>query len=234
MTRDQDYQITYDLKAAYHHRKIHPFQTKFLGAAIPKPNGETQYFIFLFLPFGLSSAVHCIAKILKPFNAYLHEKGVRHSIYLDDGRVTAVSECQAEQLRIFVYDVLRKSGFIIEAKKSDQKGDASQYKEYLGFINDTSSMTVRLGETKKQLILRQVKNTILLWVKVYFGQGSRYNTWEDSSYRIGSRTTCRHGRKSSVYRLGHGRPAKRMGHTFGHELRVHQRYKIFCRELQHV
>ncbi len=160
MTRDQDYQITYDLKAAYHHRKIHPFQTKFLGAAIPKPNGETQYFIFLFLPFGLSSAVHCIAKILKPFNAYLHEKGVRHSIYLDDGRVTAVSECQAEEHRVFVYDVLRKSGFIIEAKKSDRKGEASQYKEYLGFIIDTSSMTVRLGEIKKELILRQVKNTI--------------------------------------------------------------------------
>jgi hypothetical protein len=74
LTRDQDYQITYDLKAAYHHIKIHPTQTKFLGAAIPKPNGETQYFIFLFLPFGLSSAVHCITKILKPVNAYLHEE----------------------------------------------------------------------------------------------------------------------------------------------------------------
>ncbi|KZS08446.1 Uncharacterized protein APZ42_027551 [Daphnia magna] len=123
-------------------------------------NGGTQYFIFLFLPFGLSSAVHCITKILKPVNAYLHEKGIRHSIYLDDGRITAASQCQAEEHRVFVYDVLQKSGFIIETKKSDQKGDANKSKEYLGFIIDTGSMTVRLGETKKQLILRQVEETI--------------------------------------------------------------------------
>lgn len=160
LTRDQDYQITYDLKAAYHHIRIHPSQTKFLGAAIPKMNGGTQYFIFLFLPFGLSSAVHCITKILKPVNAYLHEKGIRHSIYLDDGRITAASQCQAEEHRVFVYDVLQKSGFIIETKKSDQKGDANKSKEYLGFIIDTGSMTVRLGEKKKQLILRQVEETI--------------------------------------------------------------------------
>ena len=89
LTKDQDYQITYDLKAAYHHIRIHSSQTKFLGAAIPKPNGGTQYLLFLFLPFGLSSAVHCITKIFKPVNAYLHESGIRHSIYLDDGRVTS-------------------------------------------------------------------------------------------------------------------------------------------------
>ncbi len=72
----------------------------------------------------------------------------------------AASKRQTEKHRVFVYDVLQKSGFIIEAKKSDQKGDASQSKEYLGFIIDTRSMTVRLGEIKKQLILRQVKETI--------------------------------------------------------------------------
>lgn len=41
-----------------------------------------------------------------------------------------------------------------------KKGDANKSKEYLGFIIDTGSMTVRLGETKKQLILRQVEETI--------------------------------------------------------------------------
>ena len=158
LTQHQDYQITYDLNVAYyHHTKIYWTQTKFLGADISKPNGETQCFISLFLPLRLSSAVHCITKILKPINGYLHEKGVRHlrTYFFYDDRVTAVSECKAEEHRVFVYDVLRKSGFIIEAKKSDQKGEASQCEEYLGFIIDTSSMTVRLGETKKQLILRK-------------------------------------------------------------------------------
>jgi hypothetical protein len=57
---------------------------------------------------------------------------------------------------------LQKSEFIIEAKKSDQEGDASQSKENLGFIIDTGNMAVRLEETKKQkqLSLQQVNKTI--------------------------------------------------------------------------
>jgi hypothetical protein len=39
--------------------------------------------------------------------------------------------------------------FIIEANKSDQRGDESQSKENLGFIIDTSSVAVRLAVTKK-------------------------------------------------------------------------------------
>ena len=160
ITRRKDFQIKYDLKSAYHHIKIHPSQTKYLGAAYIKPEGGIQYFVFLFLPFGLSSAVHCITKLFKPINAYIHERGIRHSIYLDDGRITADSEHEAEKHRVFVYGVLEKAGWILEAKKSDHKGEASQAKEYLGFIIDTVSMTVRLEKAKKQRILQQVSETI--------------------------------------------------------------------------
>ena len=159
-TRPGDFQVTYDLKAAYHHIKICPSQTKYLGAAIKTPGGTTKYFVFLFLPFGLASAVHCITKLFKPINAYIHTLGIRHSIYLDDGRITSDTRLQAEEERLIVYNILKKSGWILEQKKSDQEGDASQSKEYLGFIVDTASMTVRLGETKKQLILEQVLATI--------------------------------------------------------------------------
>jgi hypothetical protein len=59
-----------------------------------------------------------------------------------------------------VYEILRKAGWILESKKSDQFGDASQSKEYLGFVIDTISMNVRLGDIKKQQILKQVWETI--------------------------------------------------------------------------
>lgn len=160
LTRPKDFQVIYDLKSAYHHIKIHRSQTKYLGAAIRTPEGTIIYFTFLFLPFGLSSAVHCITKLFKPINAYLHNKGIRHSIYLDDGRITSDTKCQAEKDRSIVYDILKKSGWIIEKKKSDQENDASQCKEYLGFIIDTDSMTVRLSEAKKQHTIQQVLKTI--------------------------------------------------------------------------
>jgi len=160
ITRKGDFQVVYDLKAAYHHVRIHPSQTKYLGASIPKPDGGTQYFVFLYLPFGLSSAVHCLTKLFKPLNAYIHGKGIRHSIYLDDGRIIAETKCRAEEQRLFVYKILKNSGWILEVEKSDKEGDTNQAKEYLGFIIDTNSMTVRLQEAKKQRILQKVRETI--------------------------------------------------------------------------
>ena len=132
---------------------MHPLGTKFRGAPIPKPDGGTQYLISLFLPFCLSSAVHCITKIFKSVNAFLHKRGIRHSIFLDDGRMVAASKSEAEEHGSIVNDVLQKSGFIIEAKKSDELGDANQIKEYLGFTIDTCSMTVRFGEIKNRSIM---------------------------------------------------------------------------------
>ena len=160
ITKEQDFQIVYDLKAAYHHIKIHPAHIKYLGAAFHKPEGGIQYVVFLFLPFGLASAVHCITKLFKPMNAYVHKKGVRHTIYLDDGRIVAETAAKAEEQRVFVYNALHKSGWIIETDKSDKEGDASQSKEYLGFIVDTNKMSVRLNETKRHRILQQVATTI--------------------------------------------------------------------------
>ena len=116
----------YDLKAAYHHILIHPSQVQYLGAKFTKPEGGDQYFVFLCLPFGLSSAVHCITKILKPINAYFHQKGIKHSIYLDDGRITAATKTAAYEDQECVYDTLEKSGWIIEVQKSDEKSDASR------------------------------------------------------------------------------------------------------------
>jgi hypothetical protein len=45
-------------------------------------------------------------------------------------------------------------------EKSDKEGDTNQAKEYLGFIIDTNSMTVRLQEAKKQRVLQKVRETI--------------------------------------------------------------------------
>ena len=79
---------------------------------------------------------------------------------MDDGRITAETKEKIEENRVFVYDGLKKSGWILEAEKSDKKGDASYYKEYLGFIIDSFNMTVRLREEKKHRILKRVWETI--------------------------------------------------------------------------
>jgi hypothetical protein len=76
MTKEGDFQVKYDLTSAYHHINISDSQTGYLGAAFTKEDGSKQYFVFLYLPFGLGSAVHCMAKLFKPLNAYLHSLGI--------------------------------------------------------------------------------------------------------------------------------------------------------------
>jgi hypothetical protein len=86
---------------AYQHIKIHPVKQNI--SAQPYQSRTARFNISSSSIFPLDS----ITKILKPVNAVLNEKAMRHLIYLDDGRVIAVSQRQAEEHIVFVYDVLQ-------------------------------------------------------------------------------------------------------------------------------
>ena len=104
--------------------------------------------------------IHCITKLFKPINAYLHRHGIRHSIFIDDGRILAKSSSEAEKDRKFVYDTLKRAGWVLEEQKSDKEGEASQVKNYLGFVIDTRHMSVRLRHDKKLALQKNVLNTL--------------------------------------------------------------------------
>ena len=160
LTRERDFQSKYDLKSAYHHIRMVQHQTTFLGAAFEKEDGQTQNFEFLYLAFGVASAVHCITKLFKPINAYFHGKGISHSIYIDDGRSLARTQEEAEDNRKFIYHTLKQAGWSIETSKSDRRNEAARTKEYLGFVIDTEQMKVRLNQDKKEQIKAAVEEVI--------------------------------------------------------------------------
>ena len=160
ITEVGDWQGIYDLASAYHHIKIYPGHVKYLGAAFKKQDGTTQYFVYIFLPFGLSSAVHVMTKIMKPVSAFIASKGIRHTIYLDDGRVVAGSQAQAVSDLAEVLDIMGRAGWIIALDKSDTPVSVAQSKQYLGFIIDTAEMTVRLSANKEIRLRQMVKDII--------------------------------------------------------------------------
>lgn len=160
ITEEGDFQVVYDLKSAFHHIKIFEAHTTYLGAAYTKEDGTTQYIVFMYLPFGLGTAVHCITKLFKPINAYLHKHGIRHTIFIDDGRILARSLREAEEDREFVYQTLKKAGWVIEERKSDKEGEANQVKNYLGFVIDTKQMSVRLRQDKKTALRKELREIL--------------------------------------------------------------------------
>lgn len=156
ITEVGDLQIVYDLTSAYYHIRIEQSQCKFLGACFENSDGSTVYFEYQHLPFGTSSAVHCITKLWKPIISYLNEKGIRNSIYIDDGRILARSPEEAERHAVMVYNTITKAGWAIEESKSDKLAQAATSKTYLGVIIDTQFMVVKMGDEK----LRKVEERI--------------------------------------------------------------------------
>jgi len=160
ITKPGDWQGIFDLKSAYYHIKIDASQHKFLGAAITNSDGSKLYFQYKVLPFGLSSAVHAITKLWKPISSYLNLKGIRNTIYIDDGRILEDSKDKLEASRIETYQVITKAGWALEVDKSDKENEGSQVKKYLGFEIDTKEMMI-LAPAKKLSKVHKAVNKLL-------------------------------------------------------------------------
>ena len=155
-----DFQLKYDLTSAFHHIKIHPEHVKYLGVSYENKDGIVVYMVFTHLPFGAASAVHCITKVMKPIVAHLAEQGIRHTIYLDDGKVNGATEAEAVKQFNYTTSCLTQAGWRISAEKSDKPENASQIKEYLGFIIDSRQMKVFLTEEKMSGMTKALTNFI--------------------------------------------------------------------------
>jgi len=92
----------FDLKSCYFHVRIHPDHTKFFGVKLLLDN-QLVYMVYEYLPFGLSSAVHCITKIWKPLIAFFQQQDVPISVYIDDGLFSAASKIAAYISLIFSF-----------------------------------------------------------------------------------------------------------------------------------
>ncbi len=159
ITRENDFQIVFDLRSAYYNVKIAEDHVQYLGAAVPI-QGSLQYFVFRHLPFGLNSAVAAITKLWKPLLAYFHLNDVRVSIYIDDGRILAVDEHQAERFRKFVYDAIAKAGWVLAENKSDGPLEAARKKRYLGFDIDSTTMSVTCPDYKLDKVNSLIDSTL--------------------------------------------------------------------------
>lgn len=159
MTRQGDFQVVYDLTSAYYHIRIHAEQTQFLGAKFHDGNKEV-WVEYQMLPFGLATAVHAITKVFKPVMGFLSSKGIRSSIFIDDGRILASSAPLAEEARKTVYEMLAAAGWALAKEKSDGPDSASQIKSYLGFQINTKEMKVFASPDKLSSVRKAIHDIL--------------------------------------------------------------------------
>lgn len=147
----------FDLKSGYHHVDIHNSHQTYLGFSW-SVEGETKYFVFSVLPFGLSTAPFAFTKVCRPLVKLWRFHGIKIVIYLDDGFSIAETFPACMSNSNFVKSSLIRAGFIPNEEKS--VWIPCQICEWLGIILNTREGALRLPEKRIVSLISSVNEAI--------------------------------------------------------------------------
>lgn len=156
------FMATIDLKESYLLIPIHTESRKYLRfqyTAAPDSDDVITY-EFNAMPYGLSIAPRCFTKIVREVITYLRNRGYKSVSYLDD--ICCLGNTYAECLRnvketIALFECL---GFVINYEKSQLQPKTNC--KFLGFIYDSTQMTLSLPLEKRNNVTRLVKRFLKL------------------------------------------------------------------------
>ena len=137
-----------NLKDAYLVVPIHGHFVKFL-----KFTWQDKTYMYVVLPFGLSSAPHKFTKHLEPILAYLRRQGIIVCMYIDDGWVKGDSYSECFHSVKTAMTLCSCVGFIVHTEKSHPT--PSQIVRILGFMVNSLTMLVTLPPDKTESALAE-------------------------------------------------------------------------------
>lgn len=134
---------------------------------IPIHEDHRKYIRFLFngilyefncLPFGLSTSPRIYTKVMRPVLAKLRSEGYISVNYLDDFLFIGNSVKSCSKNVQATIRLLHRLGFVINYRKSELI--PKQEIEYLGFIFNSQTLTMKLPDRKKEKILKLISNCL--------------------------------------------------------------------------
>ena len=146
-----DYFISFDLTAGYHHVSILPAHRRFLGFAYDW-GGKVRHFNFNVLPFGLCTACYVFTKLNRPLVKLWRSMGIRSFVYIDDGIGVFKSTTDANLFAPIMRSHLEQSGFLINEEKSNWIPSKSL--SWLGFTLNSSTMKIFVEHEKLLKVLK--------------------------------------------------------------------------------
>ena len=125
MLMQNDFMTSFDLENMYFHVRLHPDSVKYFGFGLPDEFGNMVYYQFLVMCYGFRSAVEVVTRLTKPVKAWLHEQGIRTSIYLDDNLTLAETATECKWKFKLVLHVFQLAGWVIQWSKTTTEPCAS-------------------------------------------------------------------------------------------------------------
>ena len=111
-----DLLFKFDISQGYHHIDIDEQHQKYLGFSW-KIKGQTRYFVFTVLPFGLTSVPFLFTKVMRCLVTFWGAQGIKISVFIDDGLGSA-DKVQSSIHSFVVKKSLTELGFVINTQKS--------------------------------------------------------------------------------------------------------------------
>jgi len=201
------YFTTWDLASMYHQVRLHPEVSDLFGFCVKDLNGVKIFYKYTVLPFGVSTAVYLVDQLIRPVKIFAHRLGVDISVYIDDGLTIELTYFKCLVSTYFVISVIIRAGWSFQISKCF----LSPMKEtvYLGYILNSTDMTISLPETKL--------------VKMEFLLSQLIDAFENSS-PVEARFLASFLGKLSHAIFSHGRFVKIVARMSNHALGLHVAY----------
>ena len=154
-----DFITSFDLENMYFHVKLHPDSVKYFGFCVPDIQGNPVYYQFLVMCYGYKRAVEVVTRLTKPLKAWIHDQGIRASLYLDDNLTMGQGYYECKFKFKLVLHVFQLAGWKIQWKKTIC--EPKQKLQHLGFILDSVNLKYWAVEEKLYL-LEKVLDDLLI------------------------------------------------------------------------
>ena len=145
-----DYMSTDDLEKGYWQVKLNPSHRQYLGISL-----DGKYYVANCLILGITDAVFCFTKLVRPIVRYLRAKGIPAAAYIDDFFTSSQPEALAHRNRNFLLFVLTKCGWLVNIPKHLP---ILQKKIFLGLVVNSITMEYEIPKEKLDAFLLLLEN----------------------------------------------------------------------------
>ena len=153
-----EFATSFDLENAYFHFYLSDKDKKLFNFAVINELGEVIYFQFNVMVYGYNRAGYIMTRFVRSLKFVIHELGIRFVIFLDDGKISAMTFEECAQKTEVVIRMFQLAGFNISWKKSVLI--PTQYLLYQGFFIDSKNMKYFCPEDKQLKYLSELQNLI--------------------------------------------------------------------------
>jgi len=141
-----DFMTSLDLENQYFQIRLNPEMYKYMGFMVPDQDGTPRYYMFKVMAYGCKPAVTVVTRLLRPIKAFLHSLGIKFTVYIDDGRISAATADLCSKHMTFTLHILQLAGWRIQWKKTTLV--PTQRLLHLGFVTDSTTMSYTITPEK--------------------------------------------------------------------------------------